>query len=232
MKFRPILFSTPMVQAIISGSKVQTRRVIKPQPVLGNGDWDSRNIKQVEGKFVPFMQHTEHKSIKYKIGDVLWVRESHFQYGMWMKNGKTKTGKQKWKFVKDKALTSVAYMDNPPKEVLKNSNREVLGWFKRSSLFMPKEACRLFLKIKNIRVERLQDISQRDCFEEGIEVTELGCRNYDKSYPVKEFIGGGTEAIRSFKSLWQYINGEESWNSNPWVWVIQFERIDKPENFC
>lgn len=220
MNFKPILFSTEMVKAILSGSKVQTRRIIKEnhQPVKIPG----------KNEFIMDLGICQYG----QVGDVLWVRESHYAYGIWLKNGKTKTGKQKWKFVKDKAYTSVAYIDNPPKEVLKNTEREIHGWFKRSSLFMPKEACRLFLKIKSIRVERLRDISEADAVYEGIEVIHFAEPSVPifKRYDLKEKLGT-VNPIFSFESLWQKINGRQSLINNPWVWVIEFERIEKPENF-
>ena len=225
MNFKPILFSTEMVKAILSGNKVQTRRVVKEnhQPVK----IPDKNEFIMDLGICPYG----------KVGDVLWVRESHYAYGIWLKNGKTKTGKQKWKFVKDKAYTSVAYIDNPPKEVLKNTEREIHGWFKRSSLFMPKEACRLFLKIKDRRVERLHEITEGDAQKEGVlKDVKLPVANFQtkiiyRNYYSKSDSVGCADARSSFMTLWKNINGEESWNSNPWVWVIEFERIEKPENF-
>ena len=98
---------------------------------------------------------------------------------------------------------------------------------------MPKEACRLFLKITSIKVERLQDISEEDAIAEG--VLSIPAKSFGKEfrayvdylasgsyYPISEF---------SFESLWQSINGEESWNANPFVWIITFEKIQKPADF-
>jgi hypothetical protein len=90
------------------------------------------------------------------------------------------------------------------------------------SIFMPKEACRLKLRIKNIRVERLQDISDEDAIAEGIEQTHLikNIRFY------RDYINGGADyPVESFKSLWILINGRESWDNNPLVWVIKFEEV-------
>ena len=90
---------------------------------------------------------------------------------------------------------------------------------------MPKSACRIFLKVKSVRVERLQDISREDAIAEGIEYKRF--ENQGLGYKV---YGCGTESQMtahptvSFQSLWQSINGEQSWNDNPWVWVIEFER--------
>lgn len=91
---------------------------------------------------------------------------------------------------------------------------------------MPKSACRIFLQITDIRVERLHEITEEDAKKEGIiEMSD----NYYKDY--FGGISGYHLSIQSFRSLWMKINGIESWKSNPWVWVISFERCEKPENF-
>jgi hypothetical protein len=100
----------------------------------------------------------------------------------------------------------------------------------KPSIHMPKEAARMFLKILNVRVERLQDISNEDCISEGIEIegTEeefIFYKNYqyaDEKHQVPR---------NSFISLWEKINGAGSWNKNPFVWVYEYEIIKKPENF-
>ena len=222
MKTIPILFSTPMVQALLSGQKTMTRRE-KGLKHLTDHYFQSL-VLHATGRFT-FVKNglTNPKAedvIEVKPpcmpGDILWVREKHFAYGIWIKNGKTKTGKQKWKFSKDMAYTSIAYFDNPPKQVLKNTEREVYGWFKRSSLFMPKEACRLFLKVKSVRVERLKDISRGDAMDEGCPFSNMAA---------------GPNPVNWFSDLWKSINGEQSWNDNPWVWVVEFEKTAKPDDF-
>lgn len=101
---------------------------------------------------------------------------------------------------------------------------------------MVKEACRLFLNNKGVRVERLQDITEADAIAEGIEPVEsfdsgagINNRQMYKNYSTE----GYTELlpIDSFKSLWFKIHGEEAWNANPWVWVIKFDENEMPENF-
>lgn len=84
-------------------------------------------------------------------------------------------------------------------------NLKIPKW--KPGIHMPKEACRIFLKVTEVKVESLQDISQEDAKAEGVLRVDL------------------------FRDLWKSINGPESWESNPWVWVISFERIKKPENF-
>ncbi|MDO8997221.1 MAG: hypothetical protein Q7U77_11390 [Sediminibacterium sp.] len=187
MKYIPILFSTAMVQAIIEGRKSMTRRVVKPQP-------SETGVSAFNDG-----EHPQMKCPYGQVGDILWVRES-FISGYECDEGSFNTDE-----------------DGEYIPVLKyKADRESFDWYDgnsdfpcekipwKPSIHMPKSACRIFLKITNVRVERLQDISEEDAIAEG---------------------------IASFKSLWQSINGEKSWDDNPWVWVIEFERIEKPENF-
>lgn len=239
-------FSTPMVQAIAANQKLQTRRTKgldsindNPNLFLYNGNKSAFGEKPFDPLYHWFERidkkgnatdvFTNVKCPYGQIGDILWVRENHYAVGAWFKNGKTKSGRNKWKFSKY-YFNLYAYMDNPPEEVCKNTVRETTAWFKRSSLYMPKEACRFFLKITDIRVERLQDISEIDAIKEGIYINTKTYPNVMMNYMTKRNIHGGFPSV-SFATLWQSINGKESWSRNPWVWVISFERIEKPENF-
>jgi hypothetical protein len=144
-------------------------------------------------------------------GDILWVRETF---------GSGVSGKVYYKA--DKGLV----------------DQLVIHW--KPSIHMPYEACRLFLRIKSVRMERLHDISYDDAIAEGIEV--LTCPNadagdyncYPRNYMTDNAKSDGwpyfkdEEYTKSFASLWQSINGTESWDANPWVWVVEFERIEKP----
>jgi len=206
MRHYPILFSTPMVQAILERRKIQTRRVVKQ-----SSGWDNVWKVSHEGNGSYCMRTGTQYSIPFfkcpygQPGDVLWVRET-------------------WCYIGD---TASADNDKNRFHYLASKGKNNFTW--KPSIHMPKEACRLFLRVKSVRVERLQDISEQDAISEGIQQSTIGFKNYDKNYPVAEFIGGGTSATRSFKSLWQSINGAESWDANPWVWVVEFERITKEE---
>ena len=166
---KPILFSGPMVRAILDGTKTMTRRT--------------------------------HRIVAGR----LWVKETHYRYGYWAKNGKTKTGKQKYEFT---ALSDeVRYFDNPPDRV--ERSKEIIGWFKRPSIFMPRWASRITLEVTGARIERLQEISNEDIRKEGVAV--LGCVTHRLN----------------FEQLWDSLNGKTfPWASNPFVWVIEFRRID------
>ncbi len=101
----------------------------------------------------------------------------------------------------------------------------------KPSIFMPKEACRLFLEVTDVRVERLQDISERDSSREGIKMRVGGVPPYDSFYQMPGCPNRFQTAKQSFHHLWASINGKESWNQNPWVWVYEFKRVEKPEKF-
>ncbi|MBN4061637.1 hypothetical protein JYU20_00385 [Bacteroidales bacterium AH-315-I05] len=131
-------------------------------------------------------------------GDILWVRETF---------SKNQTGKH--------------FMYKADIPLLANG----IKW--RPSIFMPKTAARLWLRITNIRVERLQDISQIDAYTEGVYYAKSSIGNCYRDYRT-----GGcnimTTAKDSFRTLWYKIHDEENWKSNPWVWAIGFEQCEKP----
>ncbi|MHA4844446.1 hypothetical protein ACX0G7_09790 [Flavitalea antarctica] len=240
MKFIPILFSTPMVQAIQAGRKSVTRRIMKPQPELRifQGAVTGKKVKgwQITGtdKFWPTDDTPNTSFLKCPYGqpgDVLWVRETHYAYGHWSCVTDTETGKEKWSFkdLTGDSLFNYAYENNPPARIIKG--RYGFGWYKRPSLFMPKSACRIFLEVTEVRVERLQDISEEDAKAEGAERGILrDGPNTEKGEFHLEY-NNMSDHKDGFQFIWQMINGKESWNLNPWVWVVSFKQISKPENF-
>lgn len=194
-----------MVEAIEDDRKTMTRRVVKDKQTLAV--IEAGILKGIE-TLCPYGQ----------IGDVLWVKETHWAFGEWEPNGTTKTGKQRWEF-KRHIDTDVVF--KKPGTVMPLRYRKA-GWYKRPSLFLQKRDARIFLRITNIRVERLQDISEEDAKKEGVQALRYGYKHYTLK-------GASAEHARhSFLTLWKSINGEQSWNSNPYVWVIEFEKISKP----
>lgn len=227
---KPILFSTEMVKAILEGRKTMTRRIIKSRHESGlyrvcrrvtdnvitnieSLDWDERNCEK-------------DITCRWQAGDALYVREEHYRKGRWIKNGNSKTGKQKWKFVA--THPAVLFDHNKPALFEKSRNKEYPEsemWYKRLARFMPKSATRIWLQVTDIRVERLQDISEEDAKAEGIKSfrpvpgdgpTETLYYHYVKNK-------WGPSPIHSFETLWRSINGPESWQSNPFVFVISFK---------
>lgn len=239
MKSTGVLFTPQMVSALLRGQKFQTRRTSGLEIINENPDYytwlsdypqmdiprpavkyDSRMYFAFTGK-----RNNSILSVTYppygRPGDELVVKETHYKFGQWVKNGKTKTGKQKWKFVSQKGVVT-KYTENAPP--CKPNKFRGLGWYKRPSLFMSFEDARIFLKIESIRPERLHEISESDAEKEGA----------TKAYRMKSgnFILPAAEPLLKkgqrlnykdgFQLLWQIIHGVESWNQNPWVWVITF----------
>lgn len=244
IKERPILFSTPMVKAILADLKNITRRTkdleyINKDPgkwmLIHTGTYKAQTEKdKIVERFGVLFQHKEDLREVVGIpcpygkpGDILWVRETHYRYGFWVKNGITKKGNQKWKFVAEN--DTVLYFDNPPATFkISRDKKDPLrpAWYKRLGRFMPKVACRLRLEIQSIGVEQLHDITEEDAISEGIQKVSNHNQwfNYlhrENAVPAEMWVRGSRE---SFKTLWIKINGAESWNANPWVWRIEFRK--------
>lgn len=197
----------------------------------GNGgqNWTGTDFPK-EDRFKEALARTEYKNpCPYgKAGDIIYVREMYYDYGYWDENGFTKTGRRKYKFVSLGDPNERRYFDNPPSEV-KPSNYRKIAWYKRLARFMPYRYVRLKLEIVSIKVERLQDITEEDAIREGIEPelfddgTDWGVTRLFKNY---EIDGKYEESpVDSFQSLWQSINGAESWEANPWTWRIEFSAL-------
>lgn len=215
MKERPILFSSPMVQALLDGRKNQTRRIVKPQP---NIDPQTGDILMYKGsefeKVLPASEYGKQTKCPYgKIGDRLWVRETWREADSLL-GGSTLTPPVAFAYKADKTIFDY-------KGAQYNTfglNFEKFKW--KPSIFMPRAACRIMLEITDVRVQRLHDISEQDAILEGIEKWPDG--NY-KAYGNNA--GKFRQATDSFRSLWASINGFESWNANPLVWALTFKRI-------
>lgn len=210
-----------MVQGIDENRKTQTRRTKGLEEINTNPDeWKldgieiSVSIPREKNDYKVYHTFINTKSgekcsvfCPYNLGDLFWVRETFVQQGL--------------------DSNHFTYKASHPLKDL--SFRPLGGW--KPSLFMPKKACRFFLKIKSIRAERLQDISEEDAIAEGVEkIADYGSTGY-RLYTEPEASYTDIDAIYSFESLWQSINGKDSWNLNPFVWVYEFEKIAKPEDF-
>ena len=194
MKERPIIFSTPMVQAILEGRKTQTMRVIKKMPKTLPGWWKELYWASV-GHFVKgAVQHCPYG----KPGDLLWVRET---FCVWSYDNN-----DVW--YKASPISSQGWHN----ETLKNNGKK---W--KPSIHMPKKYARIWLEVTGVRVERVQEISHADAVAEGYKECEPN--NY----------GTGSRARDWFACLWDSINGKKngcSWAENPWVWIVEFKRVE------
>lgn len=212
MAIKPILFNTEMVRAILDGRKTCTRRLVKPQPdekhtfPLGFVT-DSTEKKEV-GCFGfginEYGGYIQYAKPPYQLGDILYVRET-------------------WK----KAPNGYYYYE----DWQRNGIADITKW--KPSIHMPKEAVRIWLKVTDVRVERLQEITPKDAENEGV-----GNLFYeDIGYSEKNY---GTEvdpeygiAKEQFAWLWESTIKKSDldrygWDANPYVWVIEFERCEKP----
>lgn len=198
MKERPILFSGPMVRAILDGRKTQTRRVVKPQP-FANGE----------------VRLNERFDAMFTAGDVYGTRNPYGQPGdhLWVKETHRFDGLDPKIALRSQCLDEISYRADM------DGDRSIDDCPWRPSIFMPRWASRITLEITGVRVERLNDISEEDAKVEGVECVKL---RFWKDYDGKG--GVYVNPILSFQSLWESINGPGSWDANPWAWVIEFRR--------
>jgi hypothetical protein len=220
MKELGILFSAPMVRALLDGSKAQTRRALRVQPldVLPmNGDLTGR-------EWVGLMTREpkpEGQVFRCKFGqsgDRLWVRETFFAYGRWETRYSEKKQRDEWHFIDMTAECDRAYQyaASNPDVPLATGRGPMPGWYTRPAIHMPRAASRILLEITGVRVERLQDISEADAAAEG----------WSRRPEVSDDPQVHADAARDwYMDLWEQINGTGSWAANPWVWVVEFKRV-------
>lgn len=215
-----MLYSTPMVQAIFENRKFKTRRIItpQPQPVPGQlmmpvNEFIEKSEELIAQGLKNIISGTNHvfPKCRYAVGDVIWVRETFYE----VLNG---------------PLSGSVYY---------KADLTAQGWKLKwkPGIHMPFEEARLFLRIKSIHPERLQDITTADAIAEGIELgkpwpeapEKPRYRLYNWKVFRDESVCFTFNPIESFFSLWASINGDESVKRNPWVWVIEFEKITKEQ---
>lgn len=236
-KERPILFSAPMVRAILEGRKTQTRRAVKPQPYIddmGNFCWNGSNFGQdgngphIQAIASP-LPSSKTKRIHCpfgKPGDTLWVRETFFAFGRWETRFSAKKGRDEWHFVDMTSECDRAYQyaaDNPDVP-LAHGRGSLPGWYRRPAIHMPRTASRTALDVTAVRVERLQDISAQDAIAEGIARSGEGWERFHCDPDAPEGQAFTRNPALAYRGVWEQINGPDSWAANPWVWVIEFRR--------
>jgi hypothetical protein len=222
---KPILFSTPMVQAILEDRKTKTRRVCNPQPVINLNDKRKVSIpvNRMHGMIDTLGFYSVEDYIKnkatYQPGDILYVQETWMVQSM---SNFDKRIKVQFKAEPNKSL-SVAFL-TPDRYDLYLKYASKNGW--QSPYFMPKEAARIFLRATNVKVELLQDITEDDAKKEGC------CTFHEKIGDGKfeDVLEFDLTARDAFCELWQELNSKRGygWDANPWVWVYTFERCEKP----
>lgn len=207
-----------MVQAIQTGNKNQTRRAVKlPKKAKWGTEYDGQVIFDDGSSFGQDIEVDELKCPYGQVGDFLWVRE---------------TWATKIKAVGNTPHETVVYRATEPNAVQCydcNGNELPVKW--KPSIFMPRWASRILLEITNVRVERLHSISKEDAIAEGIKQIKINCsRDGEKiAYKAYDWLNENitkNNPIDSYFSLWESINGRESLESNPWVWVITFKVVE------
>jgi hypothetical protein len=235
MADRPILFSAPMIRALLEDHKFQTRRIInfagiekvvdfvkvatdmEGRPVYEMKDASGEHIARPAGKgLVDY-----HFSPRFAVGDRLWVREtwrSHSWYADCVEIA----------YAAQRGL--VGWSEQHEQIKYPNGDRNAFKFyapkgpdFWRPSLFMPRWASRLTLIVTDVRVERLQDISEEDALAEGADISPDHRSQITDGPMVK--VGPGTymSPIAWYHRLWNAINGENAWQANPWVVAVAFE---------
>ena len=216
-----------MVRAILNGSKSQTRRIVKPQDSIhgptatGSLFWIPANMQgEIEPNCATIEAHT--KCPYGSVGALLIVKEAAWMWCEKVPNGKTKTGRPKFRYEPLRCAAIFYCADHPEKptiSVVSEYRGYEWGWRKKIGRFLPRWASRLTLKITEVRVQRLQDISEDDCIAEGIEPGYL-------QRTCEPFYGAGFNTpFAAYLDLWESINGEGSWALNPFVWAISLKVV-------
>lgn len=217
----PILFNTEMVRAILDGRKTCTRRVIKPQPqsrlcytyagshndCIGKWTYPNRGAHELWGEEYKLPENIKDEELSkrwnppYHTGDILYVRET------WSEGYEDGT----YIYRADDKLADLP--------TFKESSKLIY----HPSIHMPKEAARIWLKVTDVRVERLREISAESALAEGADKYIHTNGGLDENMTITSFIGIWNSTIKK-SDLDRY-----GWSANPWVWVIEFERCEKPE---
>ena len=225
MTDRPILFSAPMVRAILDGTKTQTRRIVKPQPrdewrpvvshyyptiIDRHGDEAPGQevygaSDEVEGRKCPYGQP----------GDRLWVRETWAAH--WMYNDVPPSAAQSERCDLRRTDNRWFAADGNGGPSQHGLEPDGLRGRWRPSIHMPRWASRITLEVTGVRVERLQDISEVDAQAEGC---ALECMT-----PTGDDSGSAIYGPGGYLALWEAINGAGAWDQNPWVWVVEFKPV-------
>ena len=237
-RMKPILFSTPMVRAILEDRKTMTRRVIKPKYInthleirtdkygtrlieIQNEDETTR-VKNPDGTTTCKLLAAREISARYHPGDILWVRET---WGLlW---GFTKVEWRKM-YPNSKMIDTddnvYCYAADYSQKALEYQEKKGSRWF--PSIHMPRVAARIFLHVTDVRAERVQDITVEDVIAEGLSA-DNEIRNLDPSTHESIRNWNLAYAQHLFRELWDSLNAKRGygWDTNPWVWVYTLERI-------
>lgn len=228
MTERGMIFNAEMVRAILAGRKTQTRRIMKVQPESNHLGLllitDSTKRSDI-GKYHWAESNATGNHVRSKlfscpfgaVGDRIWVRETwSSDFANYYPNDRVWYAADNNRRLDIEVVDGVRGIYSPESDV-----HAPFRW--QPSIHMPRWASRILLEITDVRVERLNAISEEDARAEGI--IDGGCLNCGEPEPYG-CANPEPDATDAFAYLWQSIYGQESWNANPWVWVISFERIE------
>jgi hypothetical protein len=255
MSERPIIFSAAMIRALLEGRKTQTRRILKPQPIAEVRSVFHHATERKTGRPVFGMRGPMGGAIcglpckhglladiipPLSAGDLLWVRE-RFSIKSWDEDGSFRITYSADGVVSDDLYPhDENYMErfcdridaagvkvNPDTELYVDVPGRILN---RPSIYMPRWASRITLRVTEVRVQRLQDISEEDAIAEGVcsfaesldSVGWGGMSHFDRIAMVRSTYGS---AVNAYRHLWESLHGAESWETNPWLATVSFERV-------
>jgi len=246
-KERPVLFSAPMVRALLDGSKTQTRRVVKLPHANPLGQWEpttwggANGGRTEAGATVPEQGAIWHTRTGDTVtcpygqpGDRLWVRET---WGVVSNAWDTDGNLVDW--MPDRLATPIIEMPFGQGYYSGHAIYAADGGYEwagdddgvgetrsawHPSIHMPRAASRILLEVVSVRVERLNAISSDDCRAEGIRQCD-GIGTNAQILDLARRMGTHTDEVLRYATLWEQINGAGSWDTNPWVWVVEFKRI-------
>lgn len=200
MADRPIIFSAPMVRALLAGTKTQTRRLVKPDMAAAFDRAGEKLLRRFPNQ----------NGGPYAPGDRLWVREAFARVGDEEDDVHACPDLRVWSYYKADNVVPEQYR-----------------W--RPSIHLPRWASRLTLTVTDVRAQRLQDISEEDAIAEGIERINdprgICWRSYEtlsNGKPHPHSIVPNRSAVISYRELWNSLHGPDAWDANPWVWAISF----------
>lgn len=235
---RPIIFSGPMVRALLDGRKSQTRRVLKPQPRWDNG---AIGIEDRRGRWIyaanterGFAEdlHRSHFKMPYALGDWLWVREAWACVGRTTFDGGDYVGPGSLIVFRADfdagGRDRRAWMRGQSRHQDGTAYQEPRRW--RPAIHMPRWASRLTIDLTQVRVERLQDVSNTDAIAEGIRADmpeAVGNRGMPHSSPITFNEGRDYTAVAAYRRLWDSLNAKRGygWDTNPWVVALTFNVV-------
>ncbi|MDB5984228.1 MAG: hypothetical protein JWQ69_5243 [Pseudomonas sp.] len=212
---RPILFSPPMVNAILNGKKTVTRRIVKsPDRMSGAGHGTSNSASDApsaEASTQAAHEFTQETCPYGQPGDRLWLKEAFYAFGHWENRFNEQHQREEWHFIDQTHPSGHDYQFTEPAGYVKKPRTDSHpAWWLRASLFMPRRASRIDLEIVDVHMERLRDITDEQAQAEGFSPLHDGMHGYYLNHLPPPHVGISVTAVIAFAVFWQSLNGAES----------------------